>query len=81
MHAWQMFVVLMAVSLSIVVGSGCAGRQPHGASIEDRTSIERPARPLSDEEGLADKIGEIGIVLLVVGIAVGGILVPILFLF
>jgi len=78
MQAWQMFVVLTALSMALLAGSGCASRQPYGASVEDRTSIERPARPLDEEEGLSDKIGEIGIVLLLVGVTIGGILVPIL---
>jgi len=44
----------------------------------ERESIERPARPIGDETSFSDRMGQIGVVILVVGIAIAGILVPIL---
>ena len=44
----------------------------------DDDSIE--AQPLGDDESLADKAGEVGVVGLAVGIIVGGILLPIFLL-
>jgi len=75
--------VLRLVVLSIVLYSGvsltggCAARREQPEMIET-TTIERPAEPLEDEESFADRVGEVGIVILVVAIAVGGILVPLL---
>ena len=80
MRSWRVFLVLTALCASLLLASGCAGRQPQGTSIESPASIERPAQSLGEEESLADKIGQVGVVLLVVGAAIGGILVPLLLL-
>jgi len=78
MHALRVMVVLLGLGGGLLLGAGCAERQPQ--FIDSDTSIERPARPVSEEEGLSDRIGEVGVVLLVVAIAVGVILIPILLL-
>ena len=70
--------LLLALCGALCFGTGCASRQRQAAEIDDDRSIERPAVPLSEEEGLADRIGEVGVVLLVVGVAIGLILIPIL---
>jgi hypothetical protein len=44
----------------------------------ERESIERPARPLSEEESFFDDVGKVAVVLLIVGITVAGVLVPLL---
>ena len=69
----------VALCVTLFLAPGCATHQPQGSSIEE-PSIERPAVPLGEEESFWDHAGEVGIVLLVIGIAVGGILVPILLL-
>jgi hypothetical protein len=46
----------------------------------ERESIERPARPIEDESTFTDRIGQVGVVLLIVGVTLAGILVPILLL-
>jgi len=73
-------VLLLALSGALLLGNGCATRQHEPLSAEEETSIERPAVPLSEEAGLTDRIGEVGVVLLVVGVAIGLILLPILLL-
>ena len=73
-------VLLLALSAVLFVGAGCASRQHQAAQVEEDSGIERPAVPLSEEEGLSDRIGEVGVVLLVVGITIGLIIVPILLL-
>jgi len=73
----RMVVLYVALSSGLSLTAGCAARQTQPPMI-DTTSIERPAEPLDDEESLADRIGEVGIVILVLVIAVGGILIPIL---
>ena len=73
-------VLLLALSAVLFLGAGCAARQHESVSSEEETSIERPAVPLTEEEGVADRIGQVGIVLLVVGVAIGLILLPILLL-
>ena len=79
-YSWQSLILLLVLTSSLSWGVGCAGRDHYGGGIEDSTSIERPAVPLSEEESLADKAGEVGVVVLMVVVAVGGILLPILLL-
>ena len=67
-------VLLGAVS---VLGS-CAAHQPEPTIRED-DNIEE-AQPLADDESVADKAGEVGVVGLVVAVIVGGILLPIFLL-
>lgn len=74
----RLAVLLLALSGVLFLGGGCASRQREPAQIEDDTSIERPAVPLGEEEGLTDRIGQVGVVLLVVGVTIGLILIPIL---
>ncbi len=80
MHPWQMVCALTALAAILVVEAGCASRQGQTTSIEEPASIERPAQPLGEEETLYDRIGEVGIVLLVVAVTVGVIVVPLLLL-
>ncbi len=73
--------ILLVLSSVLFFGAGCASRQRTPAQIDDDAAgVERPARALSEEEGLADRIGQVGVVLLVVVVTVGGILIPILLL-
>ena len=77
---WQSVLRLVVLCILLSGAVGCAARQPYPASIDESTSIERPARPLEEEETFWDRAGEVGIVILIVAITVGGILVPILLL-
>ena len=72
--------VLMALCSVLWLAAGCASRPHQAAEIDDTSSIERPAVPLGEEQTLSDRFGEMGIVLLVIAVAVGGILIPILLL-
>jgi hypothetical protein len=76
----RLTVLLLALSGVLVLGTGCASRQHQPAEVEEDAGIERPAAPLSEEEGLTDRIGEVGVVILVVGITLGLILIPLLLL-
>lgn len=73
-------LVLVALWGVLCMAAGCASHQHQAAEIDESTSIERPARPLSEEQSLSDRIGEVGIVLLVIAVTVGGILIPLLLL-
>ena len=76
---WRIALVaaLLWVGLSMV--PGCSGeRQP--TSYSSPTGIERPALPMDEEETAADKAGEVGVVLLVVGGALALLVAPLLFL-
>ena len=73
-------VVLLALSGVLFLGAGCASRQHQPAEVEEDAGIERPAVPLGEEEGLTDRIGEVGVVILLVGITLGLILIPLLLL-
>ena len=77
---WQKILGLAVLCAVLVLATGCAAHQSYPSAIEDEAGIERPAEPLSDEQDLADRIGEVGIVILVVVVTVGGILVPLLLL-
>ena len=80
MQSWQMAYTLAALSLVLLIEAGCASRQRSTTPIEEPAGIERPARSLEEEESLFDRIGEVGVVLLVVGVTIGLIVVPLLFL-
>ena len=80
MQALRLVVVVVALGGGLLATSGCANRQHQPAAIDDDTSIERPATPLDEETSWTDRIGEVGIVLLIVAVTVGGILIPILLL-
>ena len=75
---WLLVCVGVALAGVLCTGAGCASRQR--TAVEEPTSIERPAVALEEEEGIADKIGQVGVVLLVVGVTIGLILLPILLL-
>jgi hypothetical protein len=75
--------ILGAVSLEVGL-AGCSTqpsmtRQERQAQ-QERESIERPAQPLSEESSIVDKVGQVGVVILIVGITLAGILLPILLL-
>ena len=71
-------LVVLVLCGNLALASGCATRQRYPTTAETEESIERPARSLDEEETLADRIGQVGVVILVVGITVGLILIPIL---
>ncbi len=73
MQGWQGCLVLMSFVAVVCLASGCAARTPYPTYEEDETSIERPAEPLDEEQSLTDRIGEVGVVLLVVVVTIGGI--------
>jgi len=73
-------VLLLAFSGVVFLNSGCTARQHEPTHVEEDSDIERPAVPLSEEEGLTDRIGEVGVVILVIGVTLGLILIPILLL-
>jgi hypothetical protein len=75
----RLAVLLLAFSGVLFLGAGCASRQHQPAEVEEDAGIERPAVPLNEEEGLTDRIGEVGVVLIVVGITLGLIIIPLLF--
>jgi hypothetical protein len=80
MRALRVMVVCVMLCGSAPLVTGCAARQEEWHTTEEPASIERPASPLEEEKSLADRAGEVMVVILVVGITVGLILVPILFL-
>jgi hypothetical protein len=69
-------VVIALLGVLSVLGS-CSARQRFN-TVPDDDSLE--AQPLGDDDSLADKAGEVGVVGLAVGIIVGGILLPIFLL-
>jgi len=76
--SWQTAIVLAVLSGILLVAPGCASEQRLPGTDEEVESMERPARPLEEEETVSDKIGEVGVVLLVVGTVAAGIAIPLL---
>jgi hypothetical protein len=70
--------VAVALLGALSVLGSCAAHQPQPTIPED-DNIEE-AHPLADDESVADKAGEVGVVGLAVGVIVGGILLPIFLL-
>jgi hypothetical protein len=76
-RTWQTICVVIALTAVLSVLGSCAAHPRYNTMPEDDT-LE--AQPLSEDESLADKAGEVGVVGLAVGIIVGGILLPIFLL-
>jgi hypothetical protein len=78
-------LLILTLSGTFAMGAttmGCSARpmmtpQEEQANRE-RGTIERPARSVSEEEGLLTTAGKVAVVLLIVGVTIAGILVPIL---
>jgi hypothetical protein len=81
-RTWLIVLALLGAFACGSSISGCSTRpmmtQEEQQANRERESIERPARPIDEETSLADRIGQVGVVILVVGITLAGILVPIL---
>lgn len=62
--------------------TGCSSRprmtQQEEQANRERQSIERPAQAIGEETSMSDRMGQVGVVLLVVGITLAGIILPIL---
>ncbi|HYD49407.1 MAG TPA: hypothetical protein VEB21_13720, partial [Terriglobales bacterium] len=71
--------LVLTILFVLLVLPGCSSRQRYADPYE-RESIERPAEPISQEEGPAEKVGKVLVVIVTVGIAIGLIVVPVLFL-
>jgi hypothetical protein len=78
MHSWRPTIVVAALLAFLVAGPGCASEPYVSAPDDEITSIERPARPLEEEETFSDKLGEVGVVVLAVGGVIAGMLAPLL---
>lgn len=77
MLQWRLWFVFLAFVGMTLVETGCATQRPRERQLEQPASIERPARPIYAEDDWTDKVGEVGVVLLVLVVAVGAILIPI----
>jgi hypothetical protein len=75
-RAWQTICVTIALLGVLSVLGSCAAQPRYNTMPEDDTLD----RPLSEDESLADKAGQVGVVGVVVGVVVGGILLPIFLL-
>jgi len=78
MRSWRAALVLVMLSACLLLAPGCASEQRAPEYDDATSSFERPARPLDEEETLSDKVGEVGVVLLVVGGVAAGIVLPFL---
>jgi hypothetical protein len=78
MRSWHLVCVLAVLCATLSLASGCAsGKKPEPATVDYR-GIERPARPVIEEESISDRMGQIGVVLLVIVVTAGAIALPIL---
>lgn len=76
-RAWQTICLVIALLGVLSVLGSCAAHPRHN-TMPDDDSLE--AQPLGDDDSLADKAGEAGVVGLVIGVIVGGILLSIFLL-
>jgi len=79
MHSWQLVAVLLALSGTLLLAPGCASRQPQ-PSTADYSGMERPARPIEEEQSGIERIGEIAVVVLAIAVIGALIALPIIFL-
>lgn len=70
--------LLVLLMLVLFVVPGCSSRTRYNDPYEPE-SIERPARPIGEEDTISDKAGKILVAVVVVGIALGSIAVGVLF--
>ncbi len=75
-RAWRTVCLSLALLLVVSALPSCATQQRHAAVDDDIFQ----AQPLGEEDSMADKAGEVGVVGLVVGVLVGGILLPLFLL-
>jgi hypothetical protein len=79
MRALQSAVVLLVLSGCLLAVPGCASEQHAPSRTQTVDEFERPAVPLEEEETLSDKIGQVGVVLLVVGAVVVPVVLLLIF--
>jgi hypothetical protein len=71
MRSWHLVCLLAVLSATLFLASGCASsKKPEPATVDYR-GIERPARPVGEEESVSDRMGQVGVVLLVVLVTAG----------
>ena len=80
MRSWHLLCVLTLLCGTLLAGAGCASRQKEATSVDYR-GIERPARPLSEEDSTTWKVGEVAVVVLAIAVAGALIALPFIFLF
>jgi hypothetical protein len=80
MRSWHLMLVLAALCSALFLGAGCSSRQPE-PSTADYRGIERPARPVLEEDSSTETAGEIAVVILAVAVAGALIALPFIFLF
>ena len=80
MRFWQTAIMLGMFCGLLLVAPGCASERHAPGRGASQDSIERPARGLDEEQSFGDKLGEFGVVLLVVGSVAAGIILPLLLL-
>jgi hypothetical protein len=79
-------LVLTFVLFGTIAGSltttGCSTRpgmtRQEEQANRERQSIERPARAIDDEASFTDRVGQVVVVIVIVGVTIAGILLPIL---
>ncbi len=79
---WHVLLLTAVLLSGPSFGTGCAARHREQIQPIERQEAApmRPADSLDEEKSFSDRIGEVGVVLLVVLVAVGGIVVPVIFL-
>lgn len=78
MRSWRAAILLLVLSGFLLGAPGCASEQRYASDDSIDESIERPAVPLEEEETLSDKVGEVGVVSLILGMVAAGIALPFL---
>ena len=79
MQFCRLLCVLAVFCGTLLLSTGCASKQPQPATVDYR-GIERPARPLEEEDSTTEHVGEVIIVILAVAVAGALIALPFIFL-
>jgi len=80
MTAWLLRLLRVAIVGALLGGAGCAVHRQAVPADDTATGNVRAARPLGEEDSVADRAGQVMVVLLVIVVTVGLILVPVVFL-
>ncbi len=75
-------LILFGTLAGPLATTGCSTRpvmtRQEEQANRERQSIERPARSIDEESSFTDRIGQVVVVIVIVGVTIAGILVPLL---
>jgi hypothetical protein len=77
---WRQACCVLGLFACLFTIASCTARQPTPGYAEGQASIEESTQPSSAGDSVADRIGQVGVAVLMVIVAVGGVVLPLLLL-